>query len=105
MHKIQLSYPIKPERLKSLFQVTKSLERQHEVGTAFLPKGSSMPSSGISTHRKHEVSIVLEGKLETTSGGQTFILQAGDIVSIPEGESQNSKVLEDTKLIYIFFDK
>lgn len=105
MEKIQVSYPTEPERLKALIQVVKSFERQHEIGTAFLPKGSTMPSSGTSTHSKHEVSIILEGKLETTSGGETVILQSGDIVSIPDGESQSSKILEDTKLIYVFFDK
>ena len=103
MQKIQVSYPKETERLKTLLQVTKSSERQHEVGTAFLLKGTSMPDLGVSTHRKHEVSIILEGKLETTSGGETVILKTGDIVSIPEGEAQSSKVLEDTKLIYIFF--
>jgi quercetin dioxygenase-like cupin family protein len=105
MEQIQVSYPVEPDRLKTIIQLTKSLERHHEVGTAYLPKGSSMPNSGTSTHPKHEVSIILEGKLETTSGGQTVILNAGDIVSIPDGESQSSKVLEDTKLIYVFFDK
>lgn len=105
MEKIQVSYPVEPERLKALIQIAKSFNSQHEVGTAFLPKGSSMPSSGTSTHTKHEVSIILEGRLETTSGGETVTLQTGDIVSIPDGESQSSKVLEDTKLIYVFFDK
>jgi quercetin dioxygenase-like cupin family protein len=105
MEKIEVSYADNTDRLKALVNIEKSGKRSHEVGTAFLPSGCSMPDFGSSIHPKHEVSIILEGKLETTSGGKTVILRKGDIVSIPEGESQSSKVLEDTKLIYIFFDK
>ena len=36
---------------------------------------------------------------------RTVILEAGDIVSIPEQQSQCTEVMEDTQLIYIFFDE
>lgn len=105
MDTFKISYPGNGDRLKTLVQLTKSAERQHEVGTAFLPKGCTMPDVGTSRHPRHEVSIILEGKIETTSGGKTVVLEPGDIVSIPEGDEQSTQVIEDTRLIYIFFDK
>lgn len=105
MNKLKISYPNNGNRLKSLLYLSKSDGRQHEVGTAFLPSGCKMPDMGESVHCRHEVSIILEGKIETTSNGKSVVLGPGDMVSIPEGESQSTEVLEDTRLIYIFFDK
>jgi len=103
MEKHRLEFPA-IDRLKTIVTKAGSGARAHELGTAFLPAGSRMPEQGESTHPRHEVSVILEGKLETTSGGETVILGAGDIVSIPGGDSQSSRVLEDTRLIYVFFD-
>lgn len=100
----QLVYPC-GDRLKTLICLEKSDGKSHEVGTGFLPAGCRMPDEGTSAHARHEVSIILEGKIETSSGGKTAILKPGDIVSIPEGQSQCTKVIEDTKLVYIFFDR
>ncbi|WP_417624312.1 cupin domain-containing protein [Paremcibacter congregatus] len=104
MQVVKLSYPAPPDRLETLISLTKSSNLRHELGTAFLQKGTRMPDDGKSTHSRHEVSVILEGKLSTTAGGITTILEAGDIVSIPAGEPQFSLVLEDTRLIYVFFD-
>lgn len=104
METLKIIYPSE-DRLQELLQLTKSDGKTHEIGTAFLPAGCSMPETGVSQHAKHEVSIILEGCIETTSGGSTATLKAGDIVSIPETQSQSTKVLENTRLIYIFFDK
>lgn len=105
MEKLLLSYPENGERLKTLLTLSKDGGRQHEVGAAFLPAGCTMPERGESAHPRHEVSIILEGKIETSSNGNTVTLEAGDIVSIPQGESQSTKVIEDTRLVYIFFDR
>jgi len=105
MEKISLSYAEPDEKLKSLVSLVKSGMRTHEVGTGFLVAGTRMPDKGRSAHPRHEVSIILDGKIETKSGGKTVILQAGDVVSIPEEQEQCTEVIEDTRLIYIFFDK
>ncbi len=105
MNKLKISYPNNGDKLKSLLYLSKSDGRQHEVGTAFLPSGCRMPDIGESAHCRHEVSIILEGKIKTTSNGKTVVLESGDMVSISEDESQSTEVLEDTRLIYIFFDK
>ena len=104
MDVIRIEYP-ENDRLRTLVRLDKSGGRRHEVGTAFLPKGSRMPDTGWSAHARHEVSIILEGKILTRSDGKEVVLSAGDIVSIPEGQSQHTEVLENTRLVYIFFDK
>jgi len=103
MEKFALAFP-DTDRLKTLVCLDKSQQRTHEVGTAYLPSGCRMPDVGVSAHPRHEVSIILEGLIETTSEGRTCRLGAGDIVSIPAGDRQSTEVLEDTRLIYIFFD-
>jgi quercetin dioxygenase-like cupin family protein len=105
METTRISFASDKDRLKTLLQIAKSDNRNHEVGTAFLPSGCRMPDAGQSIHPRHEVSIILSGRIETTVNGEMVVLKAGDIVSIPEGESQSSEVLEDTFLVYIFFDK
>lgn len=105
MEKLSISYPNNGDRLKTLLTLSKAGGRRHEVGTAFLPAGCSMPDEGESAHPRHEVSIILEGKIKTSSNGETVTLEAGDIVSIPQETHQSTQVLEDTRLVYIFFDK
>lgn len=105
MKTVSLVYPKPDEKLKTLIQLNKTEERTHEVGTGFLRAGTRMPDIGNSAHPRHEVSIILDGKIKTISGGETVVLQAGDVVSIPEEQEQSTEVLEDTRLIYIFFDK
>ena len=105
MEKFTLDYPCNDNRLKPLVSIEKSANRQHEVGTAFLPAGCRMPDHGTSAHPRHEVSIILEGTIHTYSDDEMYVLRTGDIISIPEGENQRTEVIEDTKLIYVFFDK
>ncbi|NIB42176.1 hypothetical protein HBA55_21395 [Pseudomaricurvus alkylphenolicus] len=105
MQQINISYPEANEKLKTLLTLSKTHHKQHEVGTGFLKAGTRMPDAGKSAHARHEVSIIVDGMLKTSSGGQTVLLQAGDIVSIPELQEQSTEVVEDTRLIYIFFDK
>ena len=104
MQKHLLAFPT-ADRLKTLLTIKGEHDREHEVGTAFLPAGTRMPDEGNSRHPRHEVSIILEGLIETTSQGETATLKPGDIVSIPSGSEQSTMVLEDTQLIYIFFDE
>lgn len=104
MEKIKVSYSNNGDRLKTLLQLSKLGDRNHEVGTAFLPTGCRMPIQGESTHPRHEVSIILDGRIRTHVGGKIVTLAAGDIVSIPENQAQYTEVLEDTRLIYLFFD-
>jgi quercetin dioxygenase-like cupin family protein len=98
MEKTTVSHPCDGHRLKTLLRIAKSDDRNHEVGTAFLPSGCRMPDVGTSVHPRHEVLIILRGRIETTVNDETVILEAGDVISIPEGESQSTKVLEDTCL-------
>ena len=104
MDVVSLDYS-KDDRLKTLLEICKSGDRCHEVGTGLLPKGGRMPETGRSAHTRHEVSLILDGKIITNSGGKEVVLRAGDIVSIPEGQHQNTQVMEETRLLYIFFDK
>lgn len=62
-----------------------------------------MPASGFSQYPMREISVILEGAISTESGGKSVILRAGDIVTIPPNQTQVSRFLEDTKLVYVFF--
>jgi quercetin dioxygenase-like cupin family protein len=72
------------------------------VGTGHFRSGQRMPAEGFSTYGMREISIILEGAIETTVGEQTVTLRAGDVVTIPANSLQISRFLEDTKLIYLF---
>ena len=73
------------------------------VGTGHFRSGQRMPVEGCSTYGMREISVIIEGAIETTVGGDTVILRAGDIVTIPENSRQFSHFLEDTRLVYLFF--
>ncbi len=73
------------------------------VGTGHFSAGQMMPTDGFSKYGMREISIILEGAIETESGGQTRVLKRGDIVTIPPDQQQRSRFLEDTKLVYVFF--
>jgi len=73
------------------------------LGTGHFRSGQRMPTEGFSTYGMREISIILEGAIETTVGEQTVTLRAGDVVTIPANSLQVSRFLEDTKLIYFFF--
>ena len=75
------------------------------VGTGRFSAGQVMPSIGHSQYPMREISFVLEGSIRTESGGKVVILKAGDLVTIPPDQKQVSHVLEDTKLISIFFGR
>lgn len=74
-----------------------------EIGTGRFSAGQLMPEVGHSQHAMREISIILEGEIETKSGGRTERLKAGDIVTIPAHQVQQSRFIADTRLIYIFF--
>ncbi|WP_240653228.1 cupin domain-containing protein [Sphingomonas crocodyli] len=73
------------------------------VGTGHFKTGQRMPAEGCSTYGMREISVILEGAIETTVGDHKVVLRAGDIVTIPANSLQFSHFLEDTKLVYIFF--
>jgi quercetin dioxygenase-like cupin family protein len=64
-----------------------------------------MPAEGASSYGMREITVILEGSIETTVGQKTMILKAGDIVTIPANSRQSSRFLEDTRLIYLFFGR
>jgi len=70
MDVLPLSYPDPVDRLRSLLTLDEQARATLEVGTAYLKAGTRMPDEGVSAHPRHEVSIILEGELETTSGGK-----------------------------------
>lgn len=75
------------------------------VGTGHFRAGQRMPAEGFSTYGMREISIILDGSIETSVGNETVTLKAGDIVTIPANSLQVSRFLEDTKLIYLFFGR
>jgi len=100
---LKLNYPDPADRLCTLLTLKSGESASLEVGTACLKAGTRMPDRGVSAHPRHEISIILEGEIETTSSDKTVVLGAGDIVSIAAREPQSSIVRQDSRLIYPFF--
>lgn len=73
------------------------------VGTGNFRAGQDLPDEGFSQRPMREISIILEGAIETEAAGKSVRLGAGDLVTIPPYEKHRSRFLEDTKLIYIYF--
>ena len=74
-----------------------------EVGTGFFPAGAEVPDQGQSVHSRREITLILEGDLSVTCGGETARLASGDIATIPAGEPHKTVVHQDTRLLWLFF--
>ena len=73
------------------------------LGTGRFQAGQVMPTEGRSQYPMREISIILEGEIETECEGETFLLKAGDVVTIAPNQQQRSRFTKDTKLVYVFF--
>jgi quercetin dioxygenase-like cupin family protein len=67
--------------------------------------GTRLPLTGTSVHDQDEISFILTGKLEASSGGESCTLQSGDISFIPALEHHWALVLEDTRLAYVLIPR
>ena len=73
------------------------------LGTGKFSAGQVMPTEGRSQYPMREISIILEGEIETECEGETFLLKAGDVVTIAPDQRQRSTFTKDTRLVYIFY--
>lgn len=104
MEKISLSWTEDTsDPLVEVLRIVDAAANTVVVGTGRFSAGQSMPETGFSQHPMREISIVVEGEIETQSGGKTVRLRTGDLVTIPPQQIQHSRFLADTRLIYIFF--
>ena len=74
---------------------------QVRMGCIRFRAGERVPASGSSQHEQGEYSYVLSGSLTVSSGGVTQMAQAGDLISIPPGESHFTQVESDSAVIYL----
>lgn len=88
---------------KALISAQTSAATDVEAGTAFLPKGTRVPASGVNAYPKHEISFVLEGCIEGEVNGTPCRFEAGDIVHMVPDEVQWGVAIEDTRIFYVFF--
>ena len=102
MEAFRLKFPDSAQKLASLAKFS-AADVKLEIGSGFLKAGTHLPERGTSAYARREVTLILEGELTTTAGGQTCRLVAGDIVTIPPGEKQRTVVNKDTRLIWMFF--
>lgn len=104
MEKIELAWTADlSDPLFGIWRFVDPAANSIEIGTGRFAAGQEMPAVGNSQHPMREISIILEGEIETSSGGKTARLRAGDLVTIPPHQIQHSRFVADTKLIYIFF--
>lgn len=62
-------------------------------------KGSQMTEH---QNLNDEIGYLMEGKMEYTIDGETFILNPGDSWCIPENSRHSARALEDSRAIKIF---
>jgi quercetin dioxygenase-like cupin family protein len=74
---------------------------QVRMGRIRFRAGERVPQNGSSLHQQGEYSYVVTGSLTVTSGGVTKTARAGDLVSIPPGESHFTQVDSDSSVIYL----
>jgi len=74
-----------------------------QIGTASFAPGVRSPAEGFHVRSSHEVSFILEGAFDTESGGETRVIHAGDLVSIPAGEPNASRALANSRVIYLMY--
>jgi quercetin dioxygenase-like cupin family protein len=74
---------------------------QIRMGSICFRAGDRVPASGSSLHEQSEYSYVVTGSLEVNSGGATQVARAGDLISIPPGESHFTQVESDSSVIYL----
>lgn len=76
-----------------------------EVGTVHFLAGQRSPAEGTNSHQSREVSLILTGQLEVTSGGVKRTLGEGTLIEIPPGEEHFSAALQDCKVLYFLIDE
>jgi quercetin dioxygenase-like cupin family protein len=64
-----------------------------------IASGAQLP---LHSHIHEQVSQVIEGTLELTVENQTFVLKAGDVLTIAPNEKHSGKALEDCLVQDIF---
>lgn len=63
-------------------------------------KGYKCPAN--ETHINEQFTYVLKGKLQVQTGGETIILNPGDLIVIPPNQPHTLEVLEDTIILDVF---
>jgi quercetin dioxygenase-like cupin family protein len=103
MEKFKLVYPNKKEGyLKELFS-KKEEGVAISVGSVILKNGEYLQPK---TLDKHEVSLLLSGRLEVTQmNGSIIEMQSGDFIFINKDEIRSTRCLEDSQIIYFLFKK
>jgi quercetin dioxygenase-like cupin family protein len=74
---------------------------QVRMGCIRFRAGERVPENGCSLHEQGEYSYVMTGSLTVTSGGVTTTARAGDLISIPPGESHFTQVESDSSVVYL----
>ncbi len=56
------------------------------------------------SHPDHEqANVVIQGKVESTIGGETFVLEAGDVAIVPKGVPHSGRSIEGEAVIIEIF--
>lgn len=81
---------------------TKPREAVH-MGKAVFTPGMRVPRQGTTLHDGDEFSYILSGTLRCVAGGEEHVVQAGDALFIPAGETHYSLNASDAdcELIYM----
>lgn len=70
--------------------------RGYRVACYMYPPGTSFPDH---THETDKIDGVLAGRFRMTMGGQSFVLEAGDCLSVPRGAVYSAEVVGDEPVV------
>ncbi len=101
MKVLPVEYPVGSTLSRELMTLAVAGGSTVEIGTAHFPAGVRSPAQGFHSRNTHEIAFVIEGSFETTSGGESRVVRAGDLVVIPPGEPNASRALSDSRVIYL----
>ena len=87
------------EELNPLLQRQFIVGRDIMIARVLLKKGCIVPEH---SHHNEQVTYILEGALKFWIGGQTIVVKAGEVLTIPPHLCHKAEALEDTVDLDVF---
>lgn len=96
--------PTEASPVRTLLDLPSQHRAALRVGHVRLAPGQRVPAEGTSRHAVEEVSLIVAGSLEGTSGDETFVVEAGEVTWIPAGENHVAVAgSEGAEIFWVWF--
>lgn len=75
-----------------------------QVGVVRIAAGTRSPAAGYRTSAKHEIALIIQGRVQVETATDARIVEAGSIVVSSPTEEHATIALEDTHIFYVLID-